>query len=116
MLEKRLLSVTDHNYLAGLWSTRISEDLSWTVLDFDATTESIEGIPTWSWVSTTASSGYIYGRPSQTFVDLVEAYCAGYARPKQTRTSLKVKGFVASLYLRVHHSYEGYNDRLSLSF
>jgi hypothetical protein len=116
MLEKRLFGVADHKYLAGLWSTRISEDLSWTVLDFDAATESIEGIPTWSWASTTAPSDYIYGKPSETFVDLVEAHCTGYARPKETPASLKVKGFVASLCLRVDHRHKGYEDRPSLSF
>jgi hypothetical protein len=46
MLEKRLFGVADHRYLAGLWSTRMPEDLSWTVLDFDDATEYIEGIPT----------------------------------------------------------------------
>ena len=57
MLEKRLFGVADHKYLAGLWSTRISEDLSWTILlDFVSATESIEGTPTWSWASTTATS------------------------------------------------------------
>ena len=113
MLEKRLFGVADHNYLAGLWSTRVSEDLSWTVLDFDTATESIEGLPTWSWASTTATSDYIYGKPSETFVDLVEAHCTGYARPKETPASLKVKGFVAPLCLRVDHRHRG---RPSLSF
>lgn len=116
MLEKALLGVADHRYLAGLWSTRISEDLSWTVLDFDTATESIEGIPTWSWASTTAPSGYIYYSPSETFIDLVEAHCTGYARPKETPASLKVKGFVVSLYLRVDHRHKDYKDRPSLSF
>lgn len=116
MLEKRLFGVADHKYLAGLWSTRISEDLSWTVLDFDSTTESIEGIPTWSWASTTGTSDYIYGKPSETFVDLVEAHCTGYARPKETPASLKVKGFVAPLCLRVDHRHRVYGGRPSLSF
>ena len=116
MLEKRLFGVADHKYLAGLWSTRISEELSWTVLDSGSATESIEGIPTWSWASTTAPSAYIYGKPSETFADLVEAHCTRYARPKETPASLKVKRFVAPLCLRVDHRHRGYGGRPSLSF
>ena len=48
MLEERLFGLPDHKYPADLWTTRISEDLSWIVLDFDSAIESIEGIPTWS--------------------------------------------------------------------
>ena len=116
MLENSLFGVANHKYLAGLWSTRLSEDLGWTVVEFDVATESIEGIPTWSWASATAPSDYIYGKPSETFVDLIEAHCTGYARPKETPASLKVKGFVASLCLRVDCRYKGYEDRPSLTF
>ncbi|KIN02803.1 hypothetical protein OIDMADRAFT_118738, partial [Oidiodendron maius Zn] len=51
MLEEKHLHIPNHKYLVGLWSTRISEDLSWTVLQFDAATQSIENIPSWSWAS-----------------------------------------------------------------
>jgi Heterokaryon incompatibility protein (HET) len=115
-LEKTLVGAADHKYLAGLWSERISEDLSWTVLDFDTATESIESVPTWSWASTTAPSDYIYGRPFETFVDLVEAHCTGYARPKEAPAFLKVKGFVKSLCLRVDPQYSDYGGRPNLSF
>jgi hypothetical protein len=116
MLEEKHLHLPNHKYLAGLWSTRISEDLSWTVLEFDAATQSIESVPTWSWASTTASYSYIYGRPSKTFVDLVKANCTGYARFNKAQASLTVKGFVAPLSLRVDHRHKGDNDRPSLSF
>lgn len=116
LLEKTLHGVPNHRYLAGLWSERIAEDLSWTVLDYDATTEKVEGIPTWSWASTTAPSDFIYGRPSETFVELVEANCTGYAHPKEVSASLKVKGFVVSLLLRVDHQHAEHEDRPHLSF
>lgn len=115
MLEKTLMGV-DHRYLAGLWSSRLSEDLSWTVLDFDSTTESIPGIPTWSWASTTSQNDYIYGRPSETFVELVEAHCTDYARPRETQAFLKVKGFVRSLCLRVDNGRKDDQGRPSMSF
>ena len=116
MLEEKHSHIPNHKYLAGLWSTRISEDLSWTVLEFDEATQSIGSIPTWSWASTTASYSYIYGRPSKTFVDLVEANCAGYAHFHKSQASLKVKGFVAPLSLRVDHRHKDGDDRPSLSF
>lgn len=116
MLEKIFFDVADHKYLAELWSMRILEVLSWTVQGFEAATKSVEGIPTWSWASTTAPSDYIYGKPSETFVDLAEAHCTGYARPKETTASLKVKGFTASLFLRLDHRHKGSEDRPSLSF
>jgi hypothetical protein len=50
------------------------------------------------------------------FVDLVEAHFTGYARPKESPASLKVKGFAASLCLRVYHRHKHYEDRPSLSF
>ncbi|KAF2844593.1 HET-domain-containing protein, partial [Plenodomus tracheiphilus IPT5] len=75
MLEKRLFETPNHRYLAGLWSTRISEDLSWTVLEYDDTSTWIEGVPTWSWASTSNDSDIIYGRPSDTYVELIEARC-----------------------------------------
>ena len=116
MLEEKHLHLPNHKYLAGLWSTRISEDLSWTVLEFDEATQSIENIPTWSWASTTASYDYIYGRPSETFVDLVEANCTGYAGSRKAQASLTVKGFVAPLSLRVDHKHKDDYGRPSLSF
>lgn len=116
MLEEKHLHLPNHKYLAGLWSTRISEELSWTVLEFDAATQSIESIPTWSWASTTASNGYIYGRPSKTFVDLVETNCTGYARSNKAQASLTVKGFIAPVSLRVDHRHKDDGGRPSLSF
>ena len=116
MLEKRLFGVAGRKYLAGLWNTRILEDLSWTVLGIDSGTESIEDIPTWSWASTTSPTDYIYGKPSDTFIELVEARCTGYARPRETLASLRVKGFVAPLCLRVDHRQRDRGGRPSLSF
>jgi hypothetical protein len=103
MLEERHRNIPNHKYLAGLWSTRLPEELSWTVLDFDAATESIKDMPTWSWASTTAPWGYIYTKPSETFVDLVEANCTGYALREGAQASLTVKGFLEPLSLRVDH-------------
>ena len=103
MLKKRLLGVPYHKYLTDLWSTRISENRSWIVLDFDSATDFIEGIPTWGWAPTTAPTDHIYGKPSDTFVGLVEARCTGYARLKETLASLRAKDFVAPLYLRVDY-------------
>ena len=116
MLETRLLGVPNHKYLAGLWSTRISEDLSWTVLEFDAATKPIEGVPTWTWASATTACGYIYGRPSKTYVDLVESHASGYARSREASASLKVNGFVTTSCLRVDPKYKGFDGRPSLSF
>jgi len=116
MLEGRLLDVDGHKYLAGLWSTRLSEDLSWTVLDFEKDAKLIEGVPSWSWASTTATNRYIYGRPSDTYVEMVEANCTGYAHPREERASLKVKGFVVTLFLRIDPQNNDYDGRPHRSF
>ena len=116
MLESRLQDVPNHRYLAGLWSTRIAEDLSWTVLECDEEAEAMEGVPSWSWASVSAPSDYIYGRPSTTFVDLVEAKCTGYARPRELFASLRLRAFLAQAFLRVDHLVEGYEGRPQLTF
>jgi hypothetical protein len=116
MLEEKHSHIPNHKYLAGLWSTRISEDLSWNVIEFDATTQSIQSVPTWSWASTTAHNGYMYGRPSKTFVDLVKYDCTGFARTQRGQASLTVRGYIAQLSLRVHQRHVDNDGRPSLSF
>lgn len=117
LLEKMLIGVPNHRYLAGLWSTRICEDLSWTVLhQYDRETKSIPNVPTWSWASTTCQNDYIYGRPSETFADLIHTNCTGYAYPRESLASLTFKGFTQTLFLRVDHLHDGYDGRPHLSF
>ncbi|KAF2279844.1 uncharacterized protein EI97DRAFT_454796 [Westerdykella ornata] len=115
MLEGRLLGENvRHRYLAGLWSSRFAEDLSCTTVDFEPGAESMAGVPSWSWASTTAANDYIYGRPSDTYVELVDAKCKGYAMPKSPE--LKVKGFIVPLFMRVDPKSKDYEGRPHRTF
>ena len=95
--------IPNNKYLAGLWSRSLAEDLSWTVLDFDSATLSIEGVPSWSWASVTAPRGYIYHELRETFAELVESHCTGFARPIEAPASLTLKGFLTPLFMRVDY-------------
>jgi len=83
-------------------------------VNFEPGAESMAGVPSWSWASTTAANDYIYGRPSDTYVELVDAKCKGYAMPKSPE--LTVKGFIVPLFMRVDPKSKDYEGRPHRTF